>query len=100
MSVVTTQPEMLTSEPPTSNGWSLAGGSHAHRSDGAGVDGSRRIERRRNGSSGDSPMDLLTRGYGAGRHHFVRWRIWSWSCAMVRVVFAGTRCTDLKASFL
>jgi hypothetical protein len=36
MSVVTTQPEMLTSEPSTSNGWSLAGGS-AHRSDGAGA---------------------------------------------------------------
>jgi|SRR5271156_1741749 len=37
MSVVTTQPEMLTAEPSKSNGWSLAGGSHAHRSDGAGT---------------------------------------------------------------
>jgi hypothetical protein len=25
--------------------------------------------------------------------------VW-WSCAMVRVVFAGTQCTALKASFL
>jgi hypothetical protein len=38
MSVVTTQPEMLTSESSTSNGWSLAGGSHAHRSDDAGME--------------------------------------------------------------
>jgi hypothetical protein len=45
MSIVTTQREMLTSEPSTSNGWSLADGSHAHRSDGAGMDGSRRIGR-------------------------------------------------------
>jgi PAS domain S-box-containing protein len=29
--------------------------------DGAGIDGGQRIERRRNGSSGDSPMDILTR---------------------------------------
>ena len=87
MSVVTTQPEMLTSVPSTSNGWLPAGGSHDYPRDGAGVDGDRRVERRRNGSPGDSPMDILTRlpavvvleriagsfaRYGAGRHHLVR----------------------------
>jgi PAS domain-containing protein len=61
MSIVTTQPEMLTSVPSTSNAWLRAGGSHAHRRDDAGMDGGRRIERRRNGRSGDSPMDVLTR---------------------------------------
>ena len=61
MSFVTTQPEMLTSVPPTSNAWLLAGGSHDCPGDGAGMGGNRRIERRRNGSLGDSPMDILTR---------------------------------------
>jgi PAS domain S-box-containing protein len=61
MSVVTTQPEMLTSVPSTSNAGLRAGGSHAHRRDGAGIGGGRQIERRRNGRSGDSPMDILTR---------------------------------------
>jgi PAS domain S-box-containing protein len=61
MSVLTTQPEMLTSVPSTSNARLLAGGSHGHPRDGAGMDGSGRIERRRNGGSGDSPMDILTR---------------------------------------
>ena len=61
MSVVTTQPEMLTSEPSTSNARLLAGGSHGYPRDGAGIGGDRRVERRRNGSSGDSPMDILTR---------------------------------------
>ena len=61
MSFVTTHPEMLMSAPPTSTGWLPAGGSHGHLRDGAGVDGSQRIERRRNGGSGGSPMDALTR---------------------------------------
>src|SRR5271155_3137533 len=61
MSVVTTQPEMLTSEPSTSNARLLAGGSHGYPRDGAGIGGDRRVERRRNGSSGDSPTDILTR---------------------------------------
>src|SRR5271166_1274429 len=61
MSVVTTQPEMLTSVPSASNGWWPAGGSQDYPRDGAGIDGGQRIERRRNGSSGDSPMDILTR---------------------------------------
>ena len=39
----------------------LSEGSQGHRRDGAGTDGNRRIERRRNGSSGDSPADILTR---------------------------------------
>jgi PAS domain S-box-containing protein len=61
MSSVTTQPEMLTSVPPTSNAWSLAGGPHDCPRNGAGMGGDQRIERRRNGSAGDSPMDILTR---------------------------------------
>ena len=61
MSFVTTQPEMLTSVPSTSNARLLAGGAHDHPGDGAGVDGDRRVERRRSGSSGDSPTDILTR---------------------------------------
>jgi PAS domain S-box-containing protein len=61
MSVVTTQPEMLTSAPSIPNARLLAGGSHGQPRDGAGMDGGRRIERRRNGGSGDSPMDILTR---------------------------------------
>ncbi len=61
MSVVTTQPKMLTSVPSTSNARSLAGGSHGNPADGAGMDDDQRVERRRNGSSGDSPMDILTR---------------------------------------
>lgn len=61
MSVVTTQPEMLTSVSSTSNGWWPAGGSQDYSPDGAGIDGGQGIERRRNGSFGDSPMDILTR---------------------------------------
>jgi PAS domain S-box-containing protein len=61
MSVVTTELEMLTSASSRSNAQLLAGGSHAHRGDGAGMDGGRRVERRRNGGSGDSPMEVLTR---------------------------------------
>jgi PAS domain S-box-containing protein len=59
MSVVTTQPEMLTSVP--SSARLLAGGSHGQPSHGAGMDGGRWVDRRRNGRSGDSPMDILTR---------------------------------------
>ena len=61
MSVVTPQPEMLTSVPSASSAQLLAGESNDCPRDAAGMDGSRRIERRRNGSSGDSPMDILTR---------------------------------------
>jgi PAS domain S-box-containing protein len=61
MSGVTTQPEMLTSLPSTSNSQLLDGASHGYPGDGAGVDGNRRVERRRNGRSGDSPMEILTR---------------------------------------
>jgi PAS domain-containing protein len=62
MSVVTTQPEMLTSVPSGSNAHLLAGGSHGQPGGGAGTDGGRRVERRRNGGcGGDSPMDVLTR---------------------------------------
>jgi PAS domain S-box-containing protein len=61
MSFVTTQPAMLTSVPSVSNPRLFAGGSHGHSRDGGGMDGNRRIERRRNGGSGDSPMDILKR---------------------------------------
>jgi hypothetical protein len=61
VSVVTTQPEMVTSVPSTSNAGLLDGGLADYPRDGAGIDGSVRIERRRNGGSGDSPMDVLTR---------------------------------------
>jgi PAS domain S-box-containing protein len=39
----------------------LLGGGSPDSSDGAGMDGGRRVERRRNRSSDDSPMDILTR---------------------------------------
>ena len=45
--------------PLMANALLLTGGSHPR--DGAGVEGNRRIDRRRNGSPGDSPMDILTR---------------------------------------
>jgi PAS domain-containing protein len=61
MSVVTTQPEMVTSGLSTSNAGLLDGRLPDYPRDGAGMDGSGRIERRRNGGSGDSPMDVLTR---------------------------------------
>jgi PAS domain S-box-containing protein len=61
MSFVTTQPETLTSVPSTSNARLLAGGAHHYPRDRAGMDGDRRLERRRHGRSGDSPTDILTR---------------------------------------
>jgi PAS domain-containing protein len=61
MSFVPTRSETLTPVPRTSNGWSLAGGTHPHRRDDARLDVGRRIERRRSGSPGDSPMGILTR---------------------------------------
>ena len=60
MSFVPTQSP--TSTPRTSNGWFLADASNdADRRDSSGTDGSRRIERRRSGGPGDSPMDILMR---------------------------------------
>ena len=61
MSVVTTQPEMATSVPSTSNAPSPAGGLPDYPREGAGMDGSARIERRCNGGPGDPPMDILRR---------------------------------------
>ena len=61
MSFVPTQSETQTPAPSTSNGRSLVGGSHDHRLGGADTDGGRRVERRRSGSPGDSPMDIFTR---------------------------------------
>jgi PAS domain S-box-containing protein len=62
MSFVPTQSQTPTPAPCKSNGWLVAGASNdAHRRGGAGTDGSRRVERRRSGSPGDSPMDILMR---------------------------------------
>jgi PAS domain-containing protein len=61
MSVVTPQLEMLPSAPSVPNARLVSEDSHGHPHDGAGMDGGRRVERRRNGRSGDSPMDVLTR---------------------------------------
>jgi PAS domain S-box-containing protein len=61
MSVVTTQPEMLASVPSTPNARLLDGNLPGHPCDGTLMDGSGRIERRRNGDSADSPMDILRR---------------------------------------
>jgi len=44
-----------------SNAQLLGEGSHGHPRDGAGMDDNRRMERRRNRTSDDSPMDILTR---------------------------------------
>jgi PAS domain S-box-containing protein len=60
MSVVTTESEMLTSALPMSNAWLVSEGSPGHSRDAARIDGSRRVERRNEGSGG-SPMDILTR---------------------------------------
>ena len=61
MSVVIPEPEMAASAPSMSNAPSPAGGSPECPGDGAVIDGSARIERRHNGSPGDSPMDMLRR---------------------------------------
>ena len=61
MTVVITQPQMATSAPSTPNMPSTAGSSTDYAPDGARMDGSARIERRRNGRPGDSPVDILTR---------------------------------------
>jgi hypothetical protein len=53
MSVVTTQPEMVTSVLSTSSAGLLGGGLPDYPREGAGMDGSGRIERRRNGGSGE-----------------------------------------------
>ena len=52
MSVVTTQPEMVTSVLSTSNAGLLGGGLPDYPRDGAGMDASARIERRRNRGPG------------------------------------------------
>jgi PAS domain-containing protein len=61
MSVVTNQREMLTSVRSTSNARLRANGPHDDPRDGTGMDGHRRVERRRNGRSGGSPIDILSR---------------------------------------
>jgi PAS domain S-box-containing protein len=44
-----------------SNAQLASGNSHGHPRDGALIDGNRRVERRRNGGSDDSPTDILER---------------------------------------
>ena len=44
-----------------SNAQLVSGGSHGHPGEGALVGGDRRVERRRDGRSGDSPTDILRR---------------------------------------
>ena len=56
-----TQPEMLTPMSSTSNARLVGRGSKGQPRDDGDLDGDRRVERRRNGSSGDSPTDILTR---------------------------------------
>jgi len=58
---VATQPEMVTPVPSTSNKGLPAGGLPECPRDSAGIGGSARIERRRNGRPGDSPTDILNR---------------------------------------
>jgi PAS domain S-box-containing protein len=59
MSLVATQTEVLTTTPSTSNALFASGSSG--RGDGAARDGNLRIERRRNGGSCGTPMEILTR---------------------------------------
>ena len=61
MSLVTTQPEVLTPTSSATDAWLLQGPSPAYPHDGADVGGDSRGDRRRNGGSGESPMDILTR---------------------------------------
>jgi PAS domain S-box-containing protein len=61
MSVLARQPEMVAPAPSTSNAWLLDGNLAEHPCDGTLMDGGARVERRRNGSSADSPMDILRR---------------------------------------
>jgi PAS domain-containing protein len=61
MSVMTTQLEMVTPVPSTSNPRLLDGNLPDHPCDGTLRDGGVRIERRRNGGAADSPMDILRR---------------------------------------
>jgi hypothetical protein len=58
MSFLTTQPEMLASVASTLNVRFIAGGSPSYPRDCAGMDGNPRSERRRNGRSGNSPMEI------------------------------------------
>jgi PAS domain-containing protein len=94
MSVVTNQQEMLTSVPSTSNARLRVRGPHDYPCDSAGMDGNRRIERRRNGRSGGSPRDILTRLPAA----VVLERIPVPSLAMARdgiIVFANTAFAEM-----
>ncbi len=62
MSFVPNQSETPPPAPDTSNGRLLAGASNAAQSrDAGGTNSSRRIDRRRNESAGDSPTDILMR---------------------------------------
>ena len=61
MSVVTTQPETVTPVPSTWNSRLFDGDLPDRPCDGTLIDGGARVERRRNASCADSPMDILRR---------------------------------------
>ncbi len=61
MSFLPRHPEVLRSAPTTSNARLLPGGPPDCTRDGAGMDFGRRVERRRDGGSSGSPMDILMR---------------------------------------
>jgi PAS domain S-box-containing protein len=61
MSVVTRQPDVATCVPSKSNAPPPAAGLSDQPRDGAGMDASAPVERRRNGGPGDSPMDIFRR---------------------------------------
>jgi PAS domain S-box-containing protein len=61
MSVMTRQPAIAPAVPSKSNAPPPVAGLPDQPRDGADMDGSGRIERRRNGVPGDSPMDILSR---------------------------------------
>lgn len=61
MSVVTTQPDVSTRVRSNSNAPPPAAGLPHQPRDGAAMDASSPVERRRNGGPGDSPMDVLSR---------------------------------------
>jgi hypothetical protein len=106
MSVVTTQPEMLTSVPSRSPAWLGAGGSDDYPRDGAGMGGGRRVERRRSGVRrvNDGRLDGVARGggvgadpgsypgHGARRHHLIprirRLRRW-WVTGVAALILAA-----------
>ncbi len=61
MSLMSTQPEVLTPTSPTTDAWLLGIPSSGCPRDRADVGGNSWVDRRRNRGAGESPMDILTR---------------------------------------